>query len=215
MKNPLIFIGGGEHAKVVYDSALSMGCWDIIGVIDPNPQAKCCADLSLPWLGNDDAFVDIVCDFKIVFLILGFGTLGPSPKRMDMIRLFSSIKNVQWATIIHSSAVISPFSKVGDGTVVFPKTVINSGTIIGKHCILNTGSIIEHDVIIEDYSQLAPGSVIGGGTALGENSYIGLGAHIRDHVVIGDNCCIGMGAVVLNDVPSNLTVYGNPARIKG
>ena len=215
MKNPLIFIGGGEHAKVIYDSALSMECWEIVGVIDPNPQAKCCVDLSLAWLGSDNAFADIVRDFKTIFLILGFGTLGNSTKRMDIVHVFSLTKNVRWATIIHSSAIISPFSKLGEGTVVFPKTVINSGTIVGKHCILNTASIIEHDVTVNDFSQLAPGSIVGGGTALGENTYIGLGAHIRDHIVIGDNCCIGMGAVILNDIPSHATAFGNPARIKG
>ena len=37
---PLILIGGGEHARVVADAALSSGQWDIVGVVDPAPAAE-------------------------------------------------------------------------------------------------------------------------------------------------------------------------------
>ena len=33
-------------------------------------------------------------------------------------------------------------------------------------------------------------------------------------VTIGDNVIIGAGSVVLKDIPSNNTAYGNPAIIK-
>jgi serine O-acetyltransferase len=39
------------------------------------------------------------------------------------------------------------------------------------------------------------------------------GATVFGGITIGDNVTIGAGAVVFDDIPSNSTVVGNPARI--
>lgn len=49
--------------------------------------------------------------------------------------------------------------------------------------------------------------------AIGNNVWIGGGAIILPGVNIGDNVTVGAGSVVTNDVPSNVVVAGNPARI--
>lgn len=48
---------------------------------------------------------------------------------------------------------------------------------------------------------------------IGDNCYIGTGATILGPVRIGDNVTIGAGAVVTKDIPSNVVVAGNPAKI--
>jgi acetyltransferase-like isoleucine patch superfamily enzyme len=47
---------------------------------------------------------------------------------------------------------------------------------------------------------------------IGDNVWIGTGAVIFPGVTIGENSVVSAGAVVLNDVPANLLVAGNPAR---
>ena len=47
---------------------------------------------------------------------------------------------------------------------------------------------------------------------VGDNVIIGSGAQILVPVVIGENSRIGANAVVLNDVPDNMTYVGIPAR---
>ncbi|EPC03214.1 maltose O-acetyltransferase [Litchfieldella anticariensis FP35 = DSM 16096] len=49
--------------------------------------------------------------------------------------------------------------------------------------------------------------------AFGNNVWIGGGAIINPGVTVGDNVVIASGAVVTNDVPDNVVVGGNPARI--
>ena len=42
---------------------------------------------------------------------------------------------------------------------------------------------------------------------------MGAGAKILGNITIGDNVRIGAGAVVIEDVPDDCTVVGNPGRI--
>ncbi|MCQ2289412.1 MAG: sugar O-acetyltransferase [Muribaculaceae bacterium] len=48
---------------------------------------------------------------------------------------------------------------------------------------------------------------------IGNNVWIGGSVTILAGVTVGDNVTIGAGAVVVKDVPSNVVVAGNPARI--
>lgn len=48
---------------------------------------------------------------------------------------------------------------------------------------------------------------------IGNNVWIGMNAIILKGVTIGNNSIIGAGAVVVSDIPGNVMVAGNPARI--
>ncbi|MCM1070731.1 MAG: sugar O-acetyltransferase [Alistipes timonensis] len=48
---------------------------------------------------------------------------------------------------------------------------------------------------------------------IGDNVWIGGGATILPGVTIGDNVVVGAGSVVTKDIPSNVVVAGNPARV--
>ncbi|MDE5843470.1 MAG: sugar O-acetyltransferase [Muribaculaceae bacterium] len=48
---------------------------------------------------------------------------------------------------------------------------------------------------------------------IGDNVWIGGSATILPGVTIGDNVVVGAGAVVTKDIPSNVVIGGNPARI--
>ena len=54
------------------------------------------------------------------------------------------------ATIVHPTAVISPFTEVGTGCTILANAVININAAIGQGCIINNGAIVEHDCIIGD-----------------------------------------------------------------
>ena len=48
---------------------------------------------------------------------------------------------------------------------------------------------------------------------IGNNVWLGGGAIVCPGVTIGDNAVVGAGAVVTRDVPANVVVVGNPARV--
>lgn len=43
--------------------------------------------------------------------------------------------------------------------------------------------------------------------------WIGGGAIINPGIYVGDNVVIGLGAVVTKDIPNNVVIGGNPAKI--
>ena len=51
------------------------------------------------------------------------------------------------------------------------------------------------------------------GATIGNNVYIGPNVSIVGDVTIGNNVTIGAGSVMTHNIPSNVTVAGNPARI--
>ena len=77
--------------------------------------------------------------------------------------------------LIHPSAFVSGWTRLGAGTVLMPRVVVNADAIIGRDCILNTGAIVEHDCHIGDHVHIAPGVILGGGVRIEPSSLLGLG----------------------------------------
>lgn len=126
---------------------------------------------------------------------------------------FAGRHALSYQNAVHPTAVVSVFSKIGNGTVVMAGTVINAGAIIGQHCILNTACVVEHDCILEDFVHISPNATLAGNVQVGKGAHIGLGASIIQGIRIGKWATIGAGAVIIRDVPDHATVVGNPGRI--
>jgi acetyltransferase EpsM len=66
---------------------------------------------------------------------------------------------------------------------------------------------------VGDFANINPAATICGWVTIGEGAFIGAGSTIKDRVSIGAWSIIGAGAMVLRDIPPNVTVVGVPARI--
>ena len=213
MQRKLVIIGAGEHAQVVAEAAQSRpDLWTLEGFVDVDSSARLNNIPSLPYLGCDRDLITLAADEEY-WAVLGIGGLGSSNVRRRIVEVFAG-SMLNWASIAHSAAWISPTATIDEGAVVLAGAIINANANLGQNCIVNTGSIIEHDVRVGAWAIVSPGVTIGGGSVVGENSFIGLGAKIRDHVTVGQDAIVGMGAVVLKDVPPSCKVMGVPARLQ-
>ena len=107
-----------------------------------------------------------------------------------------------------------------------------TGISIGKDCMISWGAKLDVSggkIIIGDRCTITHGCVIlshdrskkridlndkGQGTVrLGNDVFIGVNSVILRNVTIGDYSIVGAGSVVTKDVPPNVVVVGNPARI--
>lgn len=82
---------------------------------------------------------------------------------------------------------------------------IGDDVFIGPKCNLTT---INHD-----YNPYNRRSTFCKGIKIGNRVWLGIGVTICPGVRIGDNSIIAAGSVVTKDVPANVIVGGNPARV--
>ncbi len=205
--NNLLIVGDGGQGKMVLDSVLAAGKHDKISflVTCENPAPingfSYILEGSIPY----DVLLD---EYSELIVALGDNTLRLSKSE------FFAAKGFRLATIIHPSAVISPFATIGPGSVVFANAVINPFATIKNACIINTGAIVEHDCIIEDGVHLSPNVAMGGCVHIGKSTWICIGASISNATIIGENVTVAAGAVVLENIADNLLVAGVPAIVK-
>lgn len=84
---------------------------------------------------------------------------------------------------------------------------------IGDNCLLAPGVHIYTAAHPIDPVLRSAGPEYGKPVRIGSNVWIGGRAVINPGVTIGDNVIVASGAVVTRDVPDNVIVGGNPARI--
>jgi len=84
---------------------------------------------------------------------------------------------------------------------------------IGDNCMLAPGVHIYTATHPVDAIERNSGLEFGAPVTIGHNVWIGGRAVINPGVTIGDNVVIGSGTVVIRDVPSDVVIAGNPARI--
>jgi acetyltransferase EpsM len=210
-KTRLVCIGGGEHARVVLEAALSRtDLFDVIGFLDAKPCAPTLQRFGVPRLGNDEHGLALLAQAAPPGFVLGVGAVGGSGPREGVLQRYFEA-NARFLAVVHARAYVAASATVSEGVFVAAGAIVNTGAHLGIHAVVNTGAIIEHDVSLGAFSQVGPGAVLGGGVVLEEHAYIGLGARIRDHVRIGRGAVVGMGAVVTRSVSPGEVVVGLPA----
>ena len=125
--------------------------------------------------------------------------------------------------------------EIGDGTKIGAFVAVQKNAKIGKRCKISSHSFICEGVTIEDnvfighsvvfINDVYPRATTDGGglqteadwsvepTLVKQGASIGSGATILARVTVGENAIVGAGSVVTKDVPPNMIVAGNPAKV--
>jgi len=205
MSKWLIIFGAGGHGRVVAEAAQLSG-FDILAFVDQSLDLGGDRVLGIPVVNDENELESFDEDCAAIVAV------GDNAQRQAIVtRLLE--QGVQFARIIHPSAVISPSATLGEGTVVLAGSVVNSMAVLGKHCIVNTMASIDHDCLIDDFAHLSPGVHLAGGCRVGRSAHVGIGASVVPSCSIGARSIIGAGAVVVSDIPSDVVAAGVPARI--
>ena len=204
----LILVGGGGHCKSVIDVAESAG-YNILGVLDmPEEVGKSVLDYKV--IGTDDDIPQYVG--KTEFLI----TVGFIKNPAIRVRIYNKVKEAggKLATIVASTAHVSRYATLGEGTVVMHQAAVNAGAEIGANCIINTFCNIEHDAVIGDQCHISTGTMVNGDCKVGERVFIGSQSVLANGITVGEDIIIGAGSVVRKSISEKGVYAGNPAIIK-
>lgn len=204
----LILVGGGGHCKSVIDVAESAG-YNILGILDmPEDVGKQVLDYKV--IGTDDDIPQYAD--KAEFII----TVGFIKNPAIRIKLYNRIKDAggKLATIIASTARVSRFATLGEGTVVMHQAFVNAGAQIGANCIINTFCNIEHDTLVGNQCHISTGTMVNGDCKIGERVFVGSQSVLANGISIGDDIIVGAASFVRKSITEKGIYSGNPAILK-
>lgn len=212
----LIIIGGMGNGTVAASTVEDINSikkeWEIIGFLNDNETEPI---NGYPVLGKieRDTAQSFLKNKDVYFLYTLISTKLNHKFLHKLTNL--EIERERFATIIHPTAVISKFAKIGCGVSIQPFVSVGPNVKIADHIQIYAQSLIGHNSILENYSYVANNACIGASVHLKEGAYLGTNCSILEKVTIGRWGLVGIGTVVLKDVPDFTKVVGNPARVIG
>ncbi|WP_069997107.1 serine O-acetyltransferase EpsC [Cellulosilyticum sp. I15G10I2] len=137
------------------------------------------------------------CFYALLFHKLGHKLY--KKKRFFLARLISQLSRGLTGIEIHPGAVIGKGLFIDHGM----------GVVIGETCEIGDNVTIYHGVTLggtgKDHGKRHP--------TIGNNVMIGTGAKVLGPFKVGDNSRIAANALVLQEVPEDSTVIGNPGKV--
>lgn len=205
MKDEVIVVGSGGHAKVCIELLRAMGRQVDYCVSVADSPDIC---MGVPVLKGNDHLIHLRDrGYKNLFVALGSNRLRQRLANMA-IELGYHLINA-----ISPQAIISQSARVGNGVAIMAGAIINAESVIDDLVIINTGATIDHDCRIGHAAHVAPQCGLAGNVIIGEASFLGIGCKVIPKVQIGKDVIIGAGSVVIKNISSDATAMGVPARI--
>jgi sugar O-acyltransferase (sialic acid O-acetyltransferase NeuD family) len=137
-----------------------------------------------------------------------------TPKKAVLVEFLQNTHHLKFSRLIHPTAYVSPYAKIGQGVFIGAGSVIGPGCVLKDHVFVNRGVTVGHDTVLHEYVRVNPGSNIGGHVQVLAGASIGLGAGVLEELVIGKGAFVAAGAIVIKDVQEKTLVAGIPAVFK-
>jgi sugar O-acyltransferase (sialic acid O-acetyltransferase NeuD family) len=208
VSTPLVIIGAGGHGREMLDIVEAVNAlgptWSFAGfVADTQPPAEVLERRGAPYLGP----IEVLEQHPMAYVI-GIG--DPTARRRIASRLDQA--GCRPAVLVHPAATLGSDVEMAEGVVIAAGARVTTNVRIGRHSQLNINASVSHDCRLGDFVTISPASVVCGTVTIEDDVYVGANACIIQNLRIGARSMIGAGAVVVRDVPSDVTVGGVPAR---
>ncbi|WP_061298646.1 acetyltransferase [Leptospira borgpetersenii] len=202
MKERIILVGAGGHARSCVDVIESEGKYSIFGLVGTEQELGF-EIIGYNVIGTDKDLEKLHIDCKNAIVTIG-QIKNPEPR----MRIFRLLKKIGFSlpVIVSPKAYISRHSMIGEGSIIMHHAIVNSSVQIGNNCIINSKVLLEHDVKIGNHCHVSTGAILNGEVVVGDASFIGSGSIIKETISIGSNSLIAMGSRILVDLPNNSSI---------
>lgn len=148
-----------------------------------------------------------------LYVYIAFAGFTNPRKSLEQIHSLN-IPEDRFINLIHPmTSIPEDYCEVGHDILAAPFSQVSPEVTLSNHSVLLGHAFVGHNTVIGEFSHIAANAVVGANIKMGKGVHVGTNSVIRERITIGDFSIIGSGAVVLNDVPENAIVVGNPARI--
>ena len=208
---PLVIFGAGglgrEVLLLVQQINAHRPSWDVRGFYDDQAPASPTV-AGLPYLGTS---ADLNASPAPLAVALAVGS--PAGRAAVAGRLTSP--QLSFPILVHPRVALTSLQRImlGDGCIIQQGCILTCDIMLGRFVLLNLGCAVGHDAVIEDFCSLMPHANVSGAARLATGVYLGTSSTIIQGVSIGANTVVGAGAVVVRDLPANVTAVGVPAKV--
>lgn len=204
MKQGVVIVGAGGHAKVCIELLRAMGT-PVACCIGGEDSGESC--LGVPVFKGDDHLARLRQEgHAFAFVAIGSNALRQ--------RLASAAKALGYELVnaISPTAVVSPSVRLGKGIAIMAGAVVNADTSIADLAIINTSASVDHDGDIGEAAHIAPQCGLAGNVTVAARAFLGVGCKVIPGVSIGTDVVAGAGSVIISDIASNTRIAGVPAK---
>ncbi len=214
MKKKVVILGGSGIGMIAASIIDKKQDAEVIGFLNDSLPASALVGKykKIEVVGNTDDLEQFLKREEVYVFVAYVGLLNEK-KTYEKIMSLNIPKNRLY-NVIDSTAVIPyEYCNVGSGILMAPYVQLSPDVSISDNCIMLANSFVGHDSFLDRFAHLATNSVVGANVHVGKGVHVGSNATIKEKINIGDYAVIGAGAVVVNDVPENSIVAGNPAKV--
>ena len=137
-------------------------------------------------------------------------SIGEPKTRNFFIKKFSKFN---FFNLIHPSAIVSSYAKIGKGTIISPLSIIAGNATVGDFNNFNYGTMLAHDCKVGANNTFSPGTKIMGNCVIGSNNFFGVDSKMAPNTAMLNNNIIGANCTIINNFKSNLILIGTPAKV--
>lgn len=202
----IVMVGGGGFCKSVIDVAEDAG-YHILGVLDlPEEVGK--NILSYKVIGTDD---DIPQYVEKASFVVTVGHIKDSTLRR---KIYKKIKDAGGAieTVIAKDAYVSPYAKVGEGSLIMHKAMLSADVVVGVCTIINSLVNVSHDAKIGDFCHISTCASINGACVIGDDTFVGSQTAVNQGVKIVGGI-VASQSLVNKDITEKGVYVGCPAKM--
>ena len=204
----LFIVGAGNMGREL-ESWLSLipsekSGWEIIGFLSDVPDA-------LTGFPSEFKILGTINDYPLQqedYLLLAIS--DPKDKKEVYKRLEG---RARMFSFIYPDVIIGKYTRIGKGCIILPGSIISNNVTLGDFITINCGTQIGHDCVIGQFSSLMSNADLGGKCILGEGVFMGTNSTCLPEKTIAPNTYVGSGAIVVRNINSPGTYFGNPAKL--